>query len=102
MNHIALGFNDTRPRPWSTARRAGARMQSNKATCGNGGDMSRSIIGATLAATCAALSVMIPTTAGAQARGQRQVAEPPAPLGALAPANLAKSRPKPPFDLTGT
>jgi hypothetical protein len=28
--------------------------------------------------------------------------EPPAPLGALAKANLAKPRPKPPFDLTGT
>jgi hypothetical protein len=27
---------------------------------------------------------------------------PPTGLGALAPANLAKSRPKPPFDLTGT
>src|SRR5579883_3350521 len=26
----------------------------------------------------------------------------PAQLGALAPANLAKPRPKPPFDLTGT
>ena len=26
---------------------------------------------------------------------------PPAPLGALAPANLSKTRPKPPFDLTG-
>ena len=28
--------------------------------------------------------------------------EPPAQLGALAPANIAKNRPKPPFDLTGT
>lgn len=28
--------------------------------------------------------------------------QPEAPLGALAPANLAKPRPKPPFDLTGT
>jgi hypothetical protein len=27
---------------------------------------------------------------------------PPAQLGALAPANIAKTRPKPPFDLTGT
>src|SRR5215831_2701996 len=26
----------------------------------------------------------------------------PGSLGALAPANIAKSRPKPPFDLTGT
>jgi hypothetical protein len=29
-------------------------------------------------------------------------APPPPQLGALAPANIAKSRPKPPFDLTGT
>src|SRR6476620_10934094 len=29
-------------------------------------------------------------------------ADPAVPLGALAPANLAKSRPQPPFDLTGT
>ena len=28
--------------------------------------------------------------------------QPPGSLGALAPANLAKPRPKPPFDLTGT
>ncbi|PYS42646.1 MAG: hypothetical protein DMG14_03265, partial [Acidobacteria bacterium] len=28
--------------------------------------------------------------------------QPPGALGALAPANLAKPRPKPPFDLTGT
>ena len=28
--------------------------------------------------------------------------QPPGSLGALAPANLAKARPKPPFDLTGT
>src|ERR1051326_7880736 len=27
---------------------------------------------------------------------------PPPQLGALAPSNIAKSRPKPPFDLTGT
>jgi len=31
-----------------------------------------------------------------------QPAGPPPPLGALAPANIAKPRPKPPFDLTGT
>lgn len=37
-------------------------------------------------------------TVGAQA----PPAADPAPLGALAPANLAKPRPKPPFDLTGT
>src|SRR6058998_53659 len=28
--------------------------------------------------------------------------QPPGSLGALAPANIAKPRPKPPFDLTGT
>lgn len=36
------------------------------------------------------------------AGGAAFAAEPPAPLGALAPANLKKPRPKPPFDLTGT
>ena len=41
--------------------------------------------------------------AGALAEAQRgqAPAPPPLPLGALAPANLAKPRPKPPFDLTG-
>src|SRR6478735_6761192 len=40
--------------------------------------------------------------AGALAAWQRPQAAPePAQLGALAPANLAKPRPKPPFDLTG-
>ena len=44
--------------------------------------------------TCAA--------AGAVAARQRgQAAPEPVALGALAPANLAKPRPKPPFDLTG-
>ena len=28
--------------------------------------------------------------------------QPPGSLGALAPANIAKPRPKPPFDITGT
>ena len=31
-----------------------------------------------------------------------QPAPPPAQLGALAPANIAKPRPAPPFDITGT
>jgi hypothetical protein len=41
--------------------------------------------------------------AGAFAEAQRgqTPAPPPLPLGALAPANLARPRPKPPFDLTG-
>ena len=38
--------------------------------------------------------------AAAQAPAPQQAAPPPA-LGALAPANLAKPRPKPPFDVTG-
>ena len=43
------------------------------------------------------------TLAGAAvlAQGRGQPAPPPPPTGALAPANLAKPRPKPPFDLTG-
>ena len=36
------------------------------------------------------------------AGGRPAAPAPPAQLGALAPANLAKPRPKPPFDLTGT
>ncbi|MBV9504875.1 MAG: hypothetical protein JO323_07705 [Acidobacteriia bacterium] len=36
------------------------------------------------------------------AMAQPQAPAEPAQLGALAPANLAKPRPKPPFDLTGT
>lgn len=39
---------------------------------------------------------------GAAAHGQNKPAAEPAQLGALAPANIAKPRPKPPFDLTGT
>ena len=40
---------------------------------------------------------------GGQGAGpESAAAAPPAQLGALAPANLAKPRPKPPFDLTGT
>ena len=36
------------------------------------------------------------------ARDLAAQSQPPGALGALAPANLAKPRPKPPFDLTGT
>src|SRR6187455_1712742 len=43
-----------------------------------------------------------PTSAQTPARaGGNQAAQPDAPLSALAPSNLAKPRPKPPFDLTG-
>ena len=42
------------------------------------------------------------TSAQTPARASgNQAAQPDAPLSALAPANLAKRRPKPPFDLTG-
>jgi hypothetical protein len=37
----------------------------------------------------------------AQAAAQKQPEVPPAPLSALAPTNIAKPRPKAPFDLTG-
>src|SRR5215831_19604523 len=41
--------------------------------------------------------------ARAQAQPARQTTPaPPVQLGALAPANLAKARPRAPFDLTGT
>jgi hypothetical protein len=43
------------------------------------------------------------TLASAQGREQRAIAQaPPVQLGALAPENLKKARPKAPFDLTGT
>ena len=51
-------------------------------------------------AMLAALAVA-PERALAQAAGQGQPAVAPEPLSALAPANLAKPRPKAPFDLTG-
>jgi hypothetical protein len=38
----------------------------------------------------------------AMALGAAAQTPPPPQLGALAPSNIAKSRPKPPFDLTGT
>ncbi|HTT01137.1 MAG TPA: hypothetical protein VMG11_03535 [Steroidobacteraceae bacterium] len=46
---------------------------------------------------CAAASVAL-----CAADGSAQLNAPPAQLSALAPANLAKPRPKPPFNLTGT
>ena len=45
-----------------------------------------------------AVVLLIPFGAAAQA----QQAPPDVPLNPLAPSNLAKTRPKPPFDLTGT
>ena len=55
----------------------------------------------TIAATLVAL--VAPVFAGAQtpATAPAPPAAPAVPLGALAPANLAKPRPVPPFDLTG-
>lgn len=54
----------------------------------------------TLALVCWASG---PVAAQQPARAAQTAApEPPPPLGALAPANLSKPRPKPPFDLTGT
>ena len=58
------------------------------------------------AAVAACVAAMLPVAAGAQARGRGQAAAPapvvPAePLSALAPENLAKPRPKAPFDITG-
>jgi hypothetical protein len=51
------------------------------------------------------LAFMAAATAGvgvaAQAPAQPQTAAPETPVSALAPANLAKQRPKAPFDLTG-
>jgi hypothetical protein len=49
------------------------------------------------------LLALICAAAGALAEAQRggAPAPPPLPTSALAPANLAKPRPKPPFDLTG-
>src|ERR1041385_574113 len=43
------------------------------------------------------VAILLPVTSALLAQ-----TPPPPQLGALAPANIAKSRPKPPFDLTGT
>lgn len=51
-----------------------------------------------LAGTILATASLVAVTAQAQTK---EAPEPP-PLGALAPSNIAKPRPKPPFDLTGT
>ena len=47
------------------------------------------------------LGLLVAARAEAQGAGPASPV-PPAQLGALAPANIAKPRPKPPFDLTGT
>ena len=61
--------------------------------------MSTLRIGGTVLATAVASCIALGQDALAQA-GQQAAS--PEPLGALAPANLAKPRPKAPFDLTGT
>jgi hypothetical protein len=58
------------------------------------------VIAAAMLAAWAITSRAVPIRA--QSRPARQAAAPAAQLGALAPANLAKARPKAPFDLTGT
>jgi len=59
--------------------------------------------GFTLAAMLV-LAFCVAPLAGQQSRpaSPADAKVPPPPLGALAPANLAKPRPQPPFDLTGT
>ena len=57
---------------------------------------------AAVIASLVACALGVPTSAQTPARaGGNQAAQPDAPLSALAPSNLAKRRPKPPFDLTG-
>jgi hypothetical protein len=51
-------------------------------------------------ALLAVATAVVKTQTGSQ--GRAATASPPVRLGALAPANLGKPRPKPPFDLTGT
>jgi hypothetical protein len=52
--------------------------------------------------TKAAVSVLVMMGLLAGAADLCAQFQPPGSLGALAPANIAKARPKPPFDLTGT
>ena len=53
------------------------------------------------ARSCRALAVLALATVTC-AVGLAQSADPPAQLGALSPENIAKPRPKAPFDMTGT
>ena len=50
----------------------------------------------------AAVATLLVAASGGVVRAQQPAADPAAPLGALAPANLNKARPAPPFDITGT
>jgi hypothetical protein len=49
-----------------------------------------------------AVSIVLVAASAATAQAQRDVAPAPPQVSALAPGNLAKPRPKAPFDLTGT
>jgi uncharacterized membrane protein len=62
------------------------------------------MVNRTLASVAAvsALCVLVTTVSPVVAQTGRQGAAPPEKLGALAPANLNKPRPAPPFNLTGT
>ena len=60
--------------------------------------MSRPAMSRLAVVACLAVAA---ATIGAQAQQQQQAPPPPAQLSALSKANLAKPRPKPPFDLTG-
>jgi hypothetical protein len=55
-----------------------------------------------LAAGLGACAVTLAVATAEGQSGQQAAPAPPSQLSALAPANLAKPRPKPPFDLTGT
>ncbi len=50
----------------------------------------------------AAAGLTLAALAGAQSTAPPPLTAPPSQIGALAPENLEKSRPKPPFDITGT
>ena len=66
--------------------------------------MSTSPIGrmGSLAAFVGLTFVVASSHLSAQSQAPAAQSAPPAQLGILAPANLAKARPKPPFDITGT
>src|SRR5688572_33503434 len=57
---------------------------------------------ASMAAFVAMIFVVASPDVSTQSQTAKPAAAPPAPLGILAPANIAKPRPKAPFDLTGT
>ena len=58
--------------------------------------------GTSVAASIALALALVVAAPGARAQQKQDEAAPVFPEGALAPDNLAKPRPKPPFNLTGT